>query len=201
MEIAITPVVVAALTAAASILVGTLAALANYFATRRDRRRLLYGDAYKTALAWREMLYRVRRRDSDGERDLINQFHELQDRLLYFEGWISSESPYMARSYQRLVASVKRVTEPLIRQAWESPTRQVPGNAQEGDVHPDVSVAADLFMRDVRSHLSPWKWRKVAVWWRNPAASTPPSTPPSPDKAPSSPARTTGDNRGSAKGP
>lgn len=158
---------VVAIAAIATLTVAVLAALANHFAIRRDRRRQLYGEAFKTALGWREMLYRVRRRGPGQERALIEQFHDLQEQLLYFGGWISSESKYMARSYRRLVRAVKVATEPLIRDAWEADLRPVPGNATPADAHPSVNGEAEAFMLDVRWHLSPWKFRKLAVWFSN----------------------------------
>ena len=65
------------------------AALARVF-SQRDRRRQMYGEAFRTALAWREVVYRVRRRDNSEQhdRELIDRFHDLQERLDYYEGWI-----------------------------------------------------------------------------------------------------------------
>lgn len=155
--------IVAAIPATATVMVAILAALAAYLASRRDRRRTLYSEAVRAALAWREQLYRVRRRDDGQERALTDRFHELQEQLSYYEAWIGSESKYLCRSFGRLVHTTKTRTEPLIKSAWA----QDPGADWSGAENPDLSVATSSFLKDVRSHLSPWPWRKVALAWRN----------------------------------
>ena len=132
----------------------------------RDRKRQLYGEAYKTALEWREMVYRLRRRDNTREHDrlLTDRFHDLEERLDFYNGWIGSESLYMRRSYEKLVADSKQATLALIRDAWDVAGRA--GNADPSDVHPTPSPdLADAFLRDVRSHLSfqPWRWAAVVI--------------------------------------
>ena len=162
-----TALVAAGITAAASIAVGVIGALAAYFAVKRDRRRVLYSEATKAAVAWEEMLYRVRRRQSGDEASLVAQFHELQDQLTYYASWIASESKYMARSYGKLVEGTKSTTNPLISRAWKEPIRALPGDATSEDKHPDLSRFTEAFLADVRSHLSPIFPRKIAVAWRN----------------------------------
>ncbi len=159
--------VVAAIAAAASLFAVTITAIAAYLATKRDRRRTLYGEAFKVALGWQEMLYRVRRRQPDDGPALLKKFHELQENLTYYQGWIGSESKYMERSYRRLVRAVKQGTEQHIVDAWAAPTRAIPGQALPEDSHPQFDLEADEFLRDVRGHLSLQPWRKLAVVWRN----------------------------------
>lgn len=160
--------VAAGAAAVAAVVVALMSAfLARVFAGR-DRRRQMFGEAFKAALEWREMLYRVRRRDSteEAERAILDRFHDLQERLNYYEGWIGSESKFMRRSYRKLVREQKAATRSLIQDAWNEPGKR--GNATEADVHPDTREAqlvADAFLRDVRNHLSvqPWRWLMVAV--------------------------------------
>lgn len=159
--------VVAGIAAMATVSAAIIAAVASYLATKRDRRRILYGEALKAALGWKEMLHRVRRRTKDNEGQIVELFHGLQESILYYEGWIASESRYMARSYRRLVQTVKIETEPLIQEAWSQSIRPAPGNAIDSDIHPNFSRASDDFMKDVRSYLSVWQLRKLAVFWRN----------------------------------
>lgn len=158
---------VAGIAAAATISVALFTALAAYLASKREPRRVLYSEAVKAAVGWKEMVYRVRRREAGQERMLIDRFHDLQDELAYYQAWIGSDSKYMKRSYDRFVAGVKRKTEELITQAWADPVRPAPGNAQAGDEHPDLTGLIASFLEDVRSHLSPWPWPKVAAAWRN----------------------------------
>jgi hypothetical protein len=157
--------IVAATAAISAVAVALLSAsLARVFA-RRDRRRQMYGEAFRTALEWREMLYRVRRRDNtdEGNRAVVDKFHDLQERLDYYEGWIGSESKYMRLSYQKLVAASKSVTISHIQAAWNTPGKK--GNADPNDVHPTVQESVrSAYLRDVRGHLSfqPWRWAFVA---------------------------------------
>jgi hypothetical protein len=153
----------ASIGAVASVSVVVTGGLTAYFAGRRDRRRTLYGEAVKAALGWHEMLYRVRRRTTENSPQLVAMFHELQEMLTYYQGWIGSESAVLERSYNRFVKDVKRATEAEIQKAWAEPIRPVPGNARGEDTHPDVSDFAASFLADVRDHLSPWPWRRWAL--------------------------------------
>ncbi|MFD9740626.1 hypothetical protein [Umezawaea sp. NPDC059074] len=134
----------------------------------RDRRRQMYGESFRAALEWEELLYRVRRRDDTPEalRAIHDRFHDLQERLVYYDGWIGSESKYMRRSYRKLVDKQKHATRSLIQAAWDKPGKL--GNADADDVNPQIAVsasAADDFLRDVRNHLSlqPWRWALVLI--------------------------------------
>jgi hypothetical protein len=162
-----TPDEVAILGMSTTLLVAFLSALALYFSSKRDRRRALYSEAVQAILGWGEMLYRVRRRDRDQSRELISTFHDLQKKLSYYEAWIGSESIFMSRSYGRLIKAVKSSTEKLIQDAWKEEVRVVPGDAVPADEHPKLAGAVDDFLRDVRSHLSPFFWRKFALAFRN----------------------------------
>ena len=158
---------VALIGASATVIVAVAGGLAAYLANKRQQRRLLYSEAIKAAVGWKEMLYRVRRREKGLERELINKFHDLQDQISYYQAWIGSESEHMQRSYDRLVSGVKARTEDLITAAWNEKIRPVPGNARPDDEHPNLSDLTDSFLVDVRDHLSPWWWRRRRVRKRN----------------------------------
>lgn len=138
-------------------------------ANGRDRRRKLYGEAVKAALAWKELLYRVRRRPSgdEGARELISKFHEAQERLDFYHAWIGTESKSLSRSYDTLVRGVKSRTERSIKQAWEEDVRDLPGSARPDDVHPNVDDLTERFLQDVRSHLAIGPHRRISLWFRN----------------------------------
>lgn len=159
-------ILIAGIAAFATVSAASIAALAAYFSGKRERRRLLYGEAYKAALGWSEMLYRVRRRHVN-DSEVVEQFHELQERITYYRGWIGSESRYMQRSFDRFVKAVKDGTEQLITEAWDEPERPLPGNAKPDDKHPIFDTESKAFLRDVRSYLSPLCFRKIAVIRRN----------------------------------
>lgn len=150
-----------------SITVAVLGGLLAYMAAKRQQRRATYSEAVKAATAWKELLYRVRRRGPRQARELIGRFHDAQDNLSYYQAWVEVESKYMARSYRRLVDAVKAKTEADIQAAWRAEVRSVPDDALPEDTHPDLSGDVGAFLQDVRSHLSPWPWRKAAMVWRN----------------------------------
>ena len=152
--------------ALASVAVAAVSGLGAYLAVKRDRRRALYGEAVQEILKWNEMVDRVRRRDPSEDRELIHTFHEIQESLSYYQAWIASESKYLDRSYQRLVNAIKSDCFSLINEAWQQ-VREIPGNALNSDTHPDPQKHVAPFMRDVRSHLSPWFWRRIALAYRN----------------------------------
>lgn len=160
-------VTAAAVSGSVTFVVAVVGAGLTYLASKRDRRRKLYGEAIKAALSWHEMLYRVRRRGTAEEPALISRFHDLQETITFYQGWIGSESRSMERSYSRLVGRVKQKTEHLITAAWMAPIRPVPGNALPADEHPDVHSDAEDFLKDVRSHLSLQPWRKIALMIRS----------------------------------
>lgn len=141
------------------LVVAVTAAAVTWYLARLSERRRLYAEATKAALAWLELLYRVRRRGSDDEvvvRALVDRFHDAQEQISFYEGWIGSESEGMAASYRTFVRGVKGKTEHLITEAWNRPPRPLPGNAVAGEDHPGgaVSELTDEFLRQVRNHLS-----------------------------------------------
>jgi hypothetical protein len=122
---------------------------------RRDRRRTLYSEAYRAALAWVEMLYRVRRRDPARPYEIAAQFHKLQEDIDFHEGWIASESTHFARAYQHLVHEIKTLTLPEIQAAWAGdPADPADGFSLAGETHPDLREAKQRFLTDMRQHLS-----------------------------------------------
>ena len=54
--------------------VALLNVLYSQWSSRVNRRRNLYSEAYKAAMAWVEMVYRVRRRSVDMEDDLVERY-------------------------------------------------------------------------------------------------------------------------------
>lgn len=158
---------IAVLGMATTLVVTLLSALAAYLASKRDRRRSLYSEAVQAIVGWKEMLYRVRRRSDDQTSEVVKSYHELQDKLSFYQAWIGAESKYMSRSYARLVRGVKGETEVLINKAWQEPGRPTPGASAADDEHPDIISYVESFSADLRSHLSPLPWRKLAVAFRN----------------------------------
>ncbi|MDV3267232.1 hypothetical protein [Mycobacterium avium] len=160
--------IVAGAAAASAIVVALLSAFIARVFVGRDRRRGMYGQAFRAALEWQEMLHRVRRRNNTEENDrvIVDKFHDLQERLDFHEGWIGSESKYMRRSYRKLVHASKSAMLSHIQAAWDKPGKN--GNADPDATHPAIDQEMiDGYLRDVRAHLSLQPWRWVAVAWRN----------------------------------
>lgn len=143
-------------------------------AQQRDRRRTRAAEAYKAALAWNEMLYRIRRRSDDPEQrtSLVDRFHLLQEEIAFYRGWLTAEEPALGRSYDRLVCHVKKETEELIRQAWRCPGHQPEDELPAEQKLPDIRQECDRFLTDVRDHLSPLPWCRWQVRRRNPQETT-----------------------------
>jgi hypothetical protein len=159
----------AVISAFGAIIVVMIAAFGAYLTERRQRRQNLYGEAYRAALAWQEMLYRVRRRAAGQESDraLINRFHELQEKINYHQGWIATESVWLGRSYAKLVDAINRKTAGLIHEAWKSPVRDSTNGTLNTDQHPTIDNDCRRFLFDVRCSLSLWQWPKLFVIVRN----------------------------------
>jgi hypothetical protein len=163
------PAEAAAITAAAGILLALLRAFAFVVTGKRERERALYGDAYRAAMAWRQMLYRVRTRAPGSEHELLKRFDKLQVRIDYYRGWTASEGRWIGRSYAQFVKDVQEGTSPLIERAWKMANdERLPWNDDRDSAgHPPTDAASDLFLMDVRNHLSLWLIPKFAVLWRN----------------------------------
>jgi hypothetical protein len=168
---ALSPAVEAAVIAAlAAIVVAAVGGLLAFVDRGLQRRRDLYSRAYRSAMAWKEMLYRVRRRapGAEADRKLVETFHSLQEEIDYYQGWICSESPWLGRSYCKLVAAVKKDTLKPIADAWaESPRRAPSAGTLPNDFHPNVERASHSFLLDVRLHLSILIFPRLVVVWRN----------------------------------
>ena len=148
---------------------GLLTLVVTRWFERTSERRKLYANAYKTVMAWQEMLYRVRRRASgiDEERKLIDRFHDLQEEINYYQGLVSSEGKSMGKSYKKFVGSMKRANVDLIQLAWEAPIRKPKDGTPKDEEHPNPNKIAEDFLQDSRQWLAWWQLPKIFVWWRN----------------------------------
>jgi hypothetical protein len=150
-----------ALVAAAVSLIGLFL---NRLADRRDRRRSLYSDAYQAAVGWGELYYRVRRRDPEAEYAVAARFHEVQEQIDFHQSWIDSESVALGRAYCRLVLRTKALTLQPIRDAWaEPPTLPADGFSVAPVAPAELGIARELFITDLRDHLSWWPLRRLAL--------------------------------------
>jgi hypothetical protein len=136
---------------------------------RTGERRKLYASAYKAALGWQEMLYRVRRRKGgiDCDQKLVDAFHDLQEDLNYYQGILSSESSSIGKSYSKFIKTVKDENVTLIQEAWEMHPRKPSDGTPKDEKHPNIGGNAEKFLSDIRLWLKWWQLPKLVVYWRN----------------------------------
>lgn len=136
----------------------------NRLSERRDRRRSLYSNAYQAAVGWGELYYRVRRRDPDDPYAVAARFHEVQEQIDFHQSWIDSESAALGRAYCRLVLRTKMLTLEPIREAWATAPAMPADGFSVAPVAPvELETARELFISDLRDHLSWWPQRRLAL--------------------------------------
>lgn len=161
-----TKLAIAVLGILGTLIVALISAFVGRSLAVRDRRREQYGEAYKTAVEWREMVHRVRRRqpNGDGNGDLVQKFHDLHERIAFHEGWIGSESEAMRRAFRSLQTAVRDETREDIQKAWKTAATNTT-EALEPQSKSVNRAADDAFLKAVRRHLSWQPWRRVALLW------------------------------------
>jgi hypothetical protein len=132
------------------------------------RRRDLYSCAYRAGLEWCEGVYRVRRRKPDGTQDheLIERFHDLQERIAFHEGMLSTESADLGKAYSAFLRAVMSECKPLLKDAWSQPGRSPTDPTPDDEKNPDLKEAKAGFCQAVRKHMTPW-WKQPFAADRN----------------------------------
>jgi hypothetical protein len=135
-----------------------------------DRRRQLYGGAFRAAMGWVEGYYRVRRRSADDAELHANHLHDLWEEVAFYEAWLATEAPELGWSYRQLVRQIKQSVSPLITAAWSEPPKpmseELPQDEQRPDTLPEVVRARDQFLEDIRRHTSIWPWNRRDLYRR-----------------------------------
>lgn len=153
--------VIAALLAA---LIATISLAVNATGGRRERRRNLYSEAYRSTMLWVEMAYRAYHAPPDDD-EVLAAYHKLWEDLRYYEGWVLFESPELGYSYARFKEAVERICDTFMEQVWTQRTVE-PKPLVELPVEPRPETyqwEMDSFLADVRDHLSPYPWRRAAM--------------------------------------
>jgi hypothetical protein len=99
--------------------------------------------------------------------DLVEHLHQIQEDIAYYEGWLSTEAPELGRSYSKLVATIRAVVRPLLREAWAQPAKPPWKGTPVGEREPDLVAAKLDYLQDVRDHLSRLWWVRRRVKIRN----------------------------------
>jgi hypothetical protein len=145
-------------------LIATISLAVNATSGRRERRRNLYSEAYRTTMTWVEMAYRAHHAQPEDE-ELLVAYHKLWEGLRYYEGWVLFESPELGYSYARFKEAIERVCDNYIEKAWSQRSEE-PRPLVELPVEPRPETyqkEMDSFLEDVRDHLSPYPWRRAAM--------------------------------------
>ena len=153
--------VIAAGIAAVVALVSIAVAATN---ARRDRRRHLYGDAYRTTMSWIEMAYRAYHA-APGDREFLASYHKLWEDVRYYEGWLLFESTELGYSFARFKDAVQQVCDRFIEQAWlERSEDAKPLTVLPVEAKPETfEMELNAFLRDSREFLSPNPLRRAAM--------------------------------------
>ena len=147
--------------AAAVALVSIAIAATN---ARRDRRRHLYGEAYRTTMSWIEMAYRAYHAAPDDD-EFLPSYHKLWEDVRYYEGWLLFESTELGYSFARFKDAVQHFCDRFVEQAWlERSEEPKPLAALPVEATPDTfETELNAFLRDAREHLSPNPLRRAAM--------------------------------------
>lgn len=145
-------------------LIATISLAVNATSGRRERRRNLYSEAYRTTMTWVEMAYRAHHTQPDDE-ELLVAYHKLWEDLRYYEGWVLFESPELGYSYARFKEAIERVCDKYIEKAWSQRSEEArPLVELPVEPRPETyQKEMDSFLEDVRDHLSPYPWRRASM--------------------------------------
>lgn len=141
---------------------GLSGSIIAYFQANRFRRKQIVADAFETALARVEVLYKVRRRTtnkallSSDEISIRDELHNIQLKTDYYIGILYSESIWLGASYEKFVLSIKTATEVLFREAWAESPKGVGVDLKKSE-HPQIAEARNRFIKDFQRYFNPFK--------------------------------------------
>jgi hypothetical protein len=105
--------------------VGAAAAMAfGRWTDATNRRRETYAEAVQILYSWAEYPYRIRRRTSNGPADLSSlaeQGHNLQEKLRWYETWVTTECHWLGAHYSQVVVFITGEVGPVSSEAWHAP--------------------------------------------------------------------------------
>lgn len=140
---------------AAFVAIATLAV--TLAAARRDRRRTLYSEAYRTTMSWIEMAYRAYHAPPDDGGKFLDGYHKLWEDVRYFQGRLLMESTELGYSFALFKEAVQVVCENAIESAWlERSAAAKPLVELPVEPSPETFRAEqDHFLEDAHDQLSP----------------------------------------------
>jgi hypothetical protein len=136
----------------------------------RERRRKLLAEAFQAPVAYREFVFRVRRRKDDSAEERVrisDALNEVQARLNYYEAILRVEAPRVSMAYSELVRATRDIAGRQISEAWERELITADTAAHIPDVDfSGLERVEEAYLREVGDFLSfgPW-WLWRAVRW------------------------------------
>lgn len=149
----------------ASVLVAAAAIWVNGYRADRIRRRGLYAEAWSAIVRYKEFAFAVRRRDSEhpgAERvRLTTAMSDVQADIAKYQAWISNErSAEVAKRFDEVVATTRRVAGGIVRDSWNKPPIE-----RDSEVHaPEIADALRELESGERTFLA--SVAKDLAWWR-----------------------------------
>ena len=115
-----------------AVIAAVVGAVVNAFLARRRsleeeraRVRATFAEAFQMVAEYKEFPYAIRRRRDDepaAERVRLSEsLREVQAKLSYYVAWTKGESDDVGRSYETLVAELRRVAGKACHEAWLAP--------------------------------------------------------------------------------
>lgn len=149
----------------ASVLVAATTIWVNGYRADRVRRRELYAEAWSAIVRYKEFAFAVRRRDSEragAERvRLTSAMSEVQANIAKYQALLTNErSKHVAKSFDEVVASTRRVAGGIVRDSWNEPPI-----TNDSEVHaPEIADALRELEPNERAFLA--SAANDLVWWR-----------------------------------
>ena len=134
-----------------------LAAFAENWQSARLKRKEIVAGASKSALRRVEMYYRVRRRRTTGEDDVVlrDLFHDIQEENDHYITLLDMEAPWLGDAYRRYLRAMKTELQPFMTKAWAAGKAGGPDIQLANEDKPDVDRLVRRFSKDGRRLFNP----------------------------------------------
>ena len=157
-----TPIVVAAIMGAVSVMTFAVNSWLSGHRERTSRQREVFSEAFIAVVAYEEFPYviRRRRRASEPEEERIRistDLGKVQEKISYYSAWLKTESEKVSVDYEALIAQTRSLAGKHMREAWAA--EPISGDSEMN--MPDLGLGElkpfkEKFLEAVAAHLSVW---------------------------------------------
>lgn len=156
-----TPIVVAAIMGAVSVMTFAGNYWLNGYRERTNRQREVFSQAFIAIVAYEEYPFVIRRRRASGPEDerirISTDLGKVQEKLSYYSVWLKTESKDVSLAYEVLVAEIRKLAGAHMREAWDAQ----PISDDSGMNMPDLGLGnltpfKESYFQAVAAHLSAW---------------------------------------------